>query len=203
MDWLAFTLGFFAAAMSPGLNMLTALTIGISRGYKRAFLFILSSTFSLAAIVFLSGLGIGFLITRAPAFFDVLRVAGAIYLFFIAFKMWRGAGLEDTSGARVDLSRKAVVFQGFVSSFGDPVVWGFMVSSLPKFMDASDPLNGTFVAFIVIIAGIEFVATNIYATCGTAVRKFFASHAIALNRFAAVIFGVLGAWMLGEVVGWL
>ncbi len=55
MDWILFITSFFLAALSPGLNMLMALTIGLSAGYKRAFLFILSSTVCIAAIVFLSG----------------------------------------------------------------------------------------------------------------------------------------------------
>lgn len=197
MDWILFITSFFLAALSPGLNMLMSLTIGLSAGYKRAFLFILSSTFCLAAIVFLSGVGIGFLITKSPFFFTILRIFGAFYLFFIAYKMFLATKVD--SDIKIDvrnLSAKAIVFQGFVSSFGDPIIWGFMISLLPKFMDVHNPFNSTFAAFIIVIACIEFVATNIYATFGSSVKRFFSSNFKIINKISATMFLLLGVWML-------
>ncbi|ALV24499.1 transporter, LysE family [Campylobacter iguaniorum] len=200
MDWMLFTTSFFLAALSPGLNMIMALTVGLSAGYKKAFLFILTSTVSLAAIVFLSGVGIGFLITKFPIFFTILKIFGAFYLFFIAYKMFTTTKLQTTNIDASLLSTKAIVFQGFVSAFGDPIIWGFMISLLPKFMDINDPFNGTFAAFIIIIACIEFVATNIYAIGGSGVKRFFSTNFKIINKISATMFGLLGVWMLFEVI---
>lgn len=160
----------------------------------------MSSTVCIAAIVFLSGIGIGFLITKFPFFFTVLRIFGAFYLFFIAYKMFLATKIN--SNIKIDvrnLSSKAIVFQGFVSSFGDPIIWGFMISLLPKFMGCHNPFNSTFAAFIIVIACIEFAATNIYATFGSSVKKFFSSSFKVINKISATLFLLLGVWMLFDV----
>lgn len=200
MDWLLFCISFFLAALTPGLNMLTALAIGLSLGYRKAFLYILTSTFSIAAIVFLSGVGIGFLIVKFPAFFDILKICGSIYLFFISYKMWRVKNIDNSSIKANTFGLRAIIFQGFVGSFGDPIIWGFMISLLPKFMDINNPFNLTFVAFIIIISLIEFIATNIYAIGGWGVKKFFISNLLLMNKISGVMFFLLGLWMIYDVI---
>ncbi len=198
MDWILFITSFFLAALSPGLNMLMALAIGLSGGKGKAFLYVLSSTFSLAAIVFLSGVGIGVLVSKFPVFFDIIRVLGAIYLFFIAYKMLKSHKSENEITLK-KISSKAAITQGFVSSFGDPIIWGFMISLLPKFMDMNEPFNTTFVAFIVVIAAIEFVAAGLYASFGSIIKRFFNNNFKVLNLISSVAFSLLGIWLLVDV----
>lgn len=71
-----------------------------------------------------------------------------------------------------------------------------MISLLPKFMDVHNPFNSTFAAFIIVIACIEFVATNIYATFGSSVKRFFSSNFKIINKISATMFLLLGVWML-------
>ncbi len=199
MDWALFITSFFLAALSPGINMLMALAIGLGAGRKMAFLYVISSTVCLMAIVFLSGVGVGVLISKYPFLFSLIRVLGALYLFFISYKMLFNKQVAAEIKAQ-NISAKAAIFQGFASSFGDPIIWGFMISLLPKFMDINDPLNSTFAAFIVVIAMIELVAAGSYALFGVAVKRFFNAHFRLLNTISAFAFSALGVWLLVEVV---
>lgn len=200
MDWIAFIGGFFSAAIVPGMNMMMALTVSLSVGYKKAFIFIITSSVCLGLIVLLSGLGIGVLIKNFPSVFKLLHIFGGLFLIFIGYGIWRRTKIGQIHIDKENLSTSSIIFQGFVSTFGDPIIWGAMISLLPKFMNANDPYNSTFFAFIFVVAAIEFVATNIYAIGGYGVSKFFSARVGLINKISGAMFILLGLLMLLDVV---
>jgi threonine/homoserine/homoserine lactone efflux protein len=118
------TMFVLASSASGGSRSGVAATMGITTGG------FVHTTFA--------ALGISALIAASPTAFDVLRIAGAIYLLWLGLKaltaFWQGlrngAALKPAEGER---SFWSAYRRGFVSNVLNPKVGVFYVAFLPQF----------------------------------------------------------------------
>jgi threonine/homoserine/homoserine lactone efflux protein len=106
----------------------------------------------------LVALGISVLIIAAPPLFLALKIAGAVYLLWLAYQaIVHGGGLRLTEAAR----KTPTVWQSFATGLGinllNPKVVLFFVTFLPQFVDAHDPAVTGKLFFL----GIQFVVLSI------------------------------------------
>jgi len=130
---------FLAAAwvliLTPGPDMLfivgQALAGGARRGWAAT-----AGVFAGALVhIVLAASGVAALIAAAPALFDALRVAGALYLLWLGIgavrSAWRGGGpaLRPAAPAR------AAFRDGLATNLTNPKVILFFMAFLPQFVD--------------------------------------------------------------------
>lgn len=81
-----------AAAMSPGPAVLLAARTGLRDGFQRGIWLALG--IGLGAVIWAAAalFGLALVFKIAPALLTTLKIAGAAYLLWLAYKMWRHAG---------------------------------------------------------------------------------------------------------------
>ena len=133
---LAFTVAVLLLFLSPGPNMFFVLSHGIAHGSRGG----LAAAFGIVAadivLTVLTATGVTALIAALPASFDVLRVAGALYLLWLAVQAIRSRGqLEIVNGAAIptlEIFRRALL-----NSLLNPKALLFFMLFLPQFASAS------------------------------------------------------------------
>ena len=133
---LAFTVAVLLLFLSPGPNMFFVLSHGIAHGSRGG----LSAAFGIVAadivLTVLTATGVTALIAALPASFDVLRIAGALYLLWLAVQAIRSRRqLEIANGAAIptlEISRRALL-----NSLLNPKALLFFMLFLPQFASAS------------------------------------------------------------------
>jgi len=195
---ITFAASFFLVAMSPGLCMTLAMSLGISIGVRRTMWMMLGELTGIALVATCAVIGVAALLLNAPAVFAVFKWVGAAYLLYMGWLTWHSEPKRPEQlagdGRR---TRSSLIVQGFVTAVSNPKAWAFLVALLPPFVDQSRPLAPQLLALLAIMLVIEFISLQIYAHGGRALSEQLHRRGKArwLNRIAGVLMAGVGVWL--------
>lgn len=196
---ILFALLFFPISFTPGPNMLLVLSFGMSVGYKRTLCLIFGGVMGFLCVVSVCGAGIGAIFARNELLFKIFMCLCAVYLGYLAFKMWYKAQNIECRAEKVSTKFKALFFYGFTSCLSNPKTWTVFSAILPPFLDKNDPLNIQFALIVVVVAFIELFNMCLYMFGGVMLRKVLTKHAILLQKISASFLALIAVFMLVTV----
>lgn len=193
---LAFCGSFFLIALSPGLCMTLAMSLGISIGVRRTLWMMLGEVIGIALVGAAAMAGVAALLLSAPKVFAAFKIVGAAYLLWTAWGTWN-AQVVALAATR-HLTAAALCTQGFVTAVSNPKAWAFMTALLPPFMDANAPLIPQMAVLLAIMIAIEFTCLLIYAQGGRTLSELLLRKGQAqwLNRISASLMIGVALWLL-------
>jgi threonine/homoserine/homoserine lactone efflux protein len=155
---LAFALAAFVLAITPGPDMALQMSRAINHGFWHGIMTGLGAMTGIAVHTTLVALGISVLIIAAPPLFLALKIAGAVYLLWLAWQaITKGGGLRLAAAGK----KQPTYWQSYLNGVGinllNPKVVLFFVTFLPQFVNASDPAAPQQLFFL----GGEFIAISI------------------------------------------
>jgi threonine/homoserine/homoserine lactone efflux protein len=202
---LTFALAGLALAITPGPDMALFVSRTINWGRSHGVATVMGALSGIAVHTMLVAFGISVLIVTAPAAFWVLKIAGALYLIWLAIGALRSGGgmLVVKDGGKQEPS----LFQSYLTGLGinltNPKVALFFVTFLPQFVSAEDPLASAKLIFL----GVEFVIVSLPVVVGTVLFAEWLATTLrdnhwvskALNwSFAAVFIGFAATILFAE-----
>ncbi len=192
---LAFNAALLAAMAAPGPALLTAVraslvggrVAGIATGIGLA---IVAAGWTLAAL-----LGLDALFALFPWAFAAARVAGAAYLLWIAWRLWRDA--RRPVGAAPPRGGRAWMLDGMLVNLANPKSVLFAAAVLVVIFPAEMPLAARLaVALNHLVLEILVYAALATALATPAARAGYLAAKAVLDRIAAVVLGALGLRLL-------
>jgi threonine/homoserine/homoserine lactone efflux protein len=194
---LVFMAAALALNLTPGPDMLYVTARSISDGRAAGVL----SAFGIAAgtLVHITALALGLaaLLATVPLAYDVVRIAGAIYLVVIGLQLLLRPR-RATEIARLERTRLRVIFaQAVVTNVLNPKVALFFLAFLPQFVDAA---AGPPVPQIVLL-GLLFNVQGTLVNLAVALLASRTTHWLRANerrvsilqRLTGAVFVALGA----------
>ena len=197
---LAFNIALLVAIASPGPALLMAIRTTLSGGRRAgvavgAGLGLMAATWTLTAL-----LGLGVVFELFPAVYVAARIAGATYLLYLAYRIWRDASAPVE--ARGEPARHAFR-QGFLINLLNPKSVLFaaavLVAVFPAGIGAAASLMIVMNHFLVEVA---FYTTLAVCLSTQVVAKRYTQAKAYIDRFAAAVLGALGLrllWSRAEV----
>lgn len=154
---LAFTATAALLTITPGLDTALVLRTAAAEGPRRAMLAAIGIALGCLAWGLLVGGGLGALLAASKLAYDVLRWAGALYLFYLGIKLIRAprraldlaVSDEDARGS----GRPNWLLRGFLTNMLNPKIGVFYVSFLPQFI----PPGASVLGWSVLLASIHNV----------------------------------------------
>jgi homoserine/homoserine lactone efflux protein len=193
---LAFCGTFFLIALSPGLCMTLAMTLGIRIGVRRTLWMMLGELAGIALVGAAAMTGVAAILLGAPQVFVAFKLGGAAYLLWSAWQTWNSpvTGLADASG----FTRTSLCAQGFITAVSNPKAWAFMMALLPPFIDVAKPLAPQMAVLLALMIVIEFASLLIYASGGRTLSELLLRRGQAqwLNRVAAILMMGVAGWLV-------
>ena len=179
---------------TPGQD--TALTIRNTLSGGRASGFATAAGVALGQAVWTAAasFGIAALIAASEPAFLALRIAGAVYLVFLALQtLWgavrRRGARTITDGRR--LQPRAALRQGLLSNLGNPMMAAFFTSLLPQFGDRFAVLLGLGLIFsLVTLVWLSAYALAVARTSAFLLRPRVRRAVDAITGAVLVAFGV-------------
>jgi threonine/homoserine/homoserine lactone efflux protein len=155
---LAFALAAFVLAITPGPDMALQMSRAINHGFWHGIATGFGAMTGIIVHTTLVALGISVLIIAAPPLFLALKIAGALYLLWLAWQaLTKGGGIRISAAAQKEPS----LWQSFATGVGinllNPKVVLFFMTFLPQFVDAHDPAASQKLFFL----GAEFIVVSI------------------------------------------
>ncbi|WP_028956201.1 LysE family translocator [Sulfitobacter sp. 20_GPM-1509m] len=191
---LAFNTILIAALLSPGAAFLTSVRMSVSAGRAAGIatgfgLATMAALWTLAALMGLEGLFALF-----PWAYTTLKIAGALYLIWIAIQTWRHA--RDPLGD-VSVPRGRAFLAGFLVNLGNPKSMLFagaiIVVVFPKGLEPAQ--IALIVANHFALEVMFYTACALLLSSGPARARYLAAKPL-LDRIAAVALGGFGLKLL-------
>ena len=201
IEWNSLFLFFIALItvyLTPGPDMVLVMTVSSENGKGPGIFTAIGIGCARSIHVFASGLGLAHLFSRFPVFYHFVRIAGALYLFWMAYQFYMTARL-NTPETTIDSRDEKFFFHGFITNILNPKALIFCSILLPQFLySPSIPLIHQFLFLGTILVLTGFLFDLLYATLSVKIVKILKrekdSH--LQKYFAPPIFVCLGAYLL-------
>jgi threonine/homoserine/homoserine lactone efflux protein len=188
-----------AMSFSPGPNTTLSTALAANHGLRRALRFCLAVPTGWTLLMVACGLGLGALVTGVPALNWAIKLAGAAYMLWLAFKLAGASQLTQIDAARLDVT----FAQGVGLQFLNIKAWmlaltltaGWVVNAAGQ--PAANP--GERLAIIsAIMVVFAFSSNFMYALLGSLLRQWLSQGARLrwFNRALALVLAATAAWML-------
>ncbi len=193
---LAFAAASALLAATPGPDMALFLSRTLGGGRAHGFAALAGAMTGLLVHTFAAALGLSALLAASARAYDAVKLAGALYLLYLAYGALRhGAALrlEGQGGANGGLARSYLT--GLLINLTNPKIILFFVTFLPQFIDVGDAAASEKFFFL----GLAFIAVGASVNAGViAVAARFVAAAKANPRairwFDYGFAGLMGAF---------
>ncbi|TPL97656.1 LysE family translocator [Mesorhizobium sp. B2-3-10] len=168
--FLALLLYALVTSVTPGPNNFMLLASGVNFGIVRTIPHMLGISIGFLVLLLAVGFGLGAVLTAFPALHTGLKIAGAVYLLYLAWKiaMSRSLSGKGETDARPMRFIDAAAFQ-----WVNPKAWVMAITAMAVYTNPERPFLS------VILIGVAFTVVNlpsvsVWAGFGTALRGFLA-----------------------------
>ncbi|MBN0988012.1 LysE family translocator [Amphritea pacifica] len=191
-----FLLTSLVVVVMPGTGVLYTVATGLFVG-KRASLFAASGcTLGIVPSLLASVFGLAAIFHTSVLAFQVVKYAGAAYLLYLAWVMWRSSAPLSLGGEKPAADFLTVATKGFLINILNPKLSIFFLAFLPQFLspNAAQPLinmlllGGVFMAMtfaVFVVYGVMASSFSAYVVgskkAGLAIQKLFAGSFAALG----------------------
>ncbi len=184
----------FAGSVSPGPNNTILWASGLRFGFRRTIPHVAGTTLGIGALVAGVAAGIGVLLEAVPAAELVLKVAGSVYLLYVAHLV-----LGDGGVGRTEVSNPLNVWRAIAFQWVNPKAWIFAIAAVGTFLSPTLPwvvgvglLAGT---LMVVVLGSSSIWAAGGAALGRVVDNERARRVIAIGLAALLVASVALIWV--------
>jgi threonine/homoserine/homoserine lactone efflux protein len=142
-------------AATPGADMALFLSRTLTGGRAQGFAAQAGASAGLIVHTFAAALGLSALLAAASEAYEAVKIAGALYLLWLAWRAIRhGSALKLKADAPARGGLRGAFANGLLINLTNPKIVLFFVTFLPQFISASDP-NASAKLFVL---GLGFIA---------------------------------------------
>jgi threonine/homoserine/homoserine lactone efflux protein len=197
--WLLFSGAALIVILIPGPLSLLMISNSLNYGLRRSYPAFLGGVFASICLLSASALGLGALLMASEQLFSALKIAGAVYLFYLAWQSWVQSR-QPSQGAVVP---QVVATPRFRALFGRAFVLGasnpkdilFFAAFLPQFLSSQQPFLPQLLIMIVTWTVLDLLCKLAYGLSAHGAARYLRSGKGQnwFNRISAGLFGGAGA----------
>ncbi|MCI1003279.1 LysE family translocator [Herbaspirillum sp. C7C8] len=155
----------FVMSVTPGPNNVMLATTGANFGYRGALPVILGIQVGIFVQTMLMCVGLGSVLIAYPMTQQLMRIAGALYLMFLAWKL-AAASVAGSSAPRAVSFAQAVLFQAL-----NPKSWLKAVTMASVFMPSQSNMLASALLLSVIGTVVGMPCNTMWALFGVSIRN--------------------------------
>ena len=169
---LEFLITSLIVVLVPGTGVIYTVSTGITQGRKASLYAALGCTAGIVPHLLATILGLAAVMHTSALAFQLLKYAGVVYLFYVAFATWRNTSAFAVAGDRSIQPVGDVVFKAVLLNILNPKLTIFFLAFLPQFVvaDAAQPLVQMLLLSSVFMA-MTFAVFAVYGLVAHAFRR--------------------------------
>ena len=184
-SFLALLVFAFVSSITPGPNNVMLLASGVNFGFRRTVPHMLGVGIGFFVLMVAVGFGLGALLTAYPPLHLALKIAGAAYLVYLA---WRIAMSRTLSSGGDRAVRPMTFLEAAAFQWVNPKGWVMAVTAMALYTTS----GASALSIVAVAAGfslVGFPCVSVWTSFGTALRGFL-SDPVRLKWFN-IVMGVL------------
>lgn len=188
--WLAFAATSAVIVLIPGPTVMLVVSYALGQGWRVALPIAIGVALGDLVAMTLSLIGLGALLATSGELFLALRWAGAAYLVYLGYKLWRSEGSLTASPLSDRTAPLKMLGHAFIVTALNPKSLTFFIAFVPQFLDSTRPMLPQMVAAEVTFVALAFANVLFYALAASRARILVKSPG-ALRLFNRVGGGLL------------
>ena len=195
-----FLLTSLIVVLAPGTGVIYTVSNGISGGKRASIAAALGCTLGIVPHLTACVFGLSLLMHTSAVAFQALRIAGALYLFYLAWRMWRENEALDFGKGLQARNLIGIARRGFLINILNPKLSLFFLAFLPSFIDPGTAHPTLEIALLsIVFMGMTLAIFLGYGFCAHQVReRFIRSESLSrwLQRSFSACLALLGLKLL-------
>ncbi len=188
-------------ALSPGPDNIFVLMQGMVNGKKHGLSVVVGLTFGCLVHTTLVAFGVSAIIKQSEVLFFIIKLFGALYLFFLAYKVFKSSSSIDLSENSLPSKSLWGLFkQGFVMNVLNPKVSIFFLAFFPGFLFSKTLSNVVqFYVLGLLFMAVSFVVFGLIAVLAGSISDYLKTNAkigIVLKWTQIIVFIGIGVFIL-------
>lgn len=193
---LTYIAACFLFSTVPGPSVTVVVANSLARGVGAGLLVILGTQISLLSMVLVVALGLEAVVTVVGEVFVWIKLAGALYLIWLGWRMFSGAQGLKLDGQVKPKSAWAYVVEGALVNWSNPKTLLFLGAFLPQFVDPAGPAFEQTLVLGVIVMAVATITDTAYAVVVGRARHIVSTARLKLlSRVSGVILMAGGVWL--------
>lgn len=179
--------------LKPGPAMSVIVANSVGYGVRGGLVSVAGNVTGFILLLAVVGLGLSWIAATMQAWFDWIRVGGAVYLAWLGLSRLRNAGRAASYGENPtgELFR-----DGFVVAVANPEVLLFLAAFLPPFVDPRSPAGPQIFALAVVFVLISAIAGALLAVLAGQARQFLSGGRLKyIDYLSGGLLVVAGLWL--------
>ena len=133
--YAAYLVACIVIIIVPGPTVTLIVANSLKHGTRAGLLNVAGTQFGLGLMVLVAGIGLSSVVAALGHGFEWLRLAGAAYLIWLGWKMFRSAGVDLDGSAPAKPPRGGFFLQGALVALSNPKTLLFFGAFFPQFLD--------------------------------------------------------------------
>ncbi|MEZ4672006.1 MAG: LysE family translocator [Anaerolineae bacterium] len=178
-----FLLTSLVVVLVPGTGAVYTITTGLTLKSRASLAAAFGCTLGIVPHILASILGLSALLNMSAQIFSLLKLAGAAYLLYLAWNMWREAGAIELNNRNVEARTGKIILKAIAINLLNPKLTLFFFAFLPLFIskNATSPTLEMIVLSAVFM-GITFVVFAGYGLLASGLSSYLLKSATAMKR---------------------
>ena len=187
-----FLLASLVVVLIPGTGVIYTITTGLTLKWRASIAAALGCTLGIVPHILASILGLSALLNMSAQVFSALKIAGALYLLYLAWNMWREAGTWEINRKSKETSTTQIVIKAIVINLLNPKLTIFFLAFLPLFVSKnSSAPTMEMVTLSTVFMGMTFFIFALYGILASGISAYLINSSRAVKRlqqaFAVVL----------------
>ena len=164
----------FVTSITPGPNNLMLLASGANFGFKRTIPHMLGISLGMAALLLCIIAGLGTLFIQFPMAQTVLKVLGAAYLLWLAWKI-AFAPVGELKGRETGEAKPMTWWQALLFQFVNPKAWMMAIGAVSSFTLAGEQYWVSGTVLIMVFAFVNLPSVSVWAGFGVMIQHWLSN----------------------------
>ncbi len=179
-----FLLTSLVVVLIPGTGVVYTITTGLTLRWRASIAAAVGCTLGIVPHILASIVGLSALLNMSAQVFSALKIAGSVYLLYLAWNMWREAGTLDINQKSTETRAIQIALKAIAINLLNPKLTIFFFAFLPLFI-SEHSLSPTLemVTLSVVFMGLTFVIFALYGVLASGVSVYLLNSSKVMKRF--------------------
>lgn len=190
-----FLLTSLVVVLVPGTGVVYTINTGLMLKWRASLAAAIGCTLGIVPHILASILGLSALLNMSAQAFSVLKIAGSLYLLYLAWNMWRETGTLEINKKSMETGALQIAAKAIAINLLNPKLTIFFFAFLPLFV----PKHSTsptleMVSLSAVFMGITLIVFALYGMLASMIGGYIMNSSRAVKRFQQISAAILAVF---------
>lgn len=189
-----FLLTSLVVVLIPGTGVVYTINTGLTLKSRASIAAAIGCTLGIVPHILASIWGLSALLNMSAQVFSALKIAGSLYLLYLAWKMWRDAATLEINPKTTEVGALQIAIKGIVINLLNPKLTIFFFAFLPLFVskDSASPTL-EMISLSIVFMAMTLIVFIVYGILASGISVYFLHSSKVIKRFQQAFAGIFAA----------